>query len=56
MISCSLTDILPSSKLRIPQTVLINVDLPAPLGPNKANISPSLMFKLSSSNALKLFL
>ena len=55
-ISSSSTVIVPSSKFRIPQTVLINVDFPAPLGPSKANISPLLIFRLSESNAWNLLL
>jgi len=44
--------ILPSSDFTIPETRLKIVDLPAPLGPIRAVIVPSLILKLAPSTAL----
>ena len=54
--SRSFTFIDPLSKLTIPQTAFIKVDLPAPLGPNKAKISPLFISKFTSSSAFNEFL
>src|SRR5258706_9843999 len=47
------TRTVPSERLTIPQTMLISVVFPAPLGPSKAKISPRRMSRLTPLSAWK---
>ena len=49
-ISIPQTDTFPELLNTIPEIMFINVDFPAPLGPNKPNILPTLIFKEILSN------
>ena len=50
-ISIPQTDTSPELLNTIPDIIFINVDLPAPFGPNKPKIDPAFTFNDTSSNA-----